>query len=258
MPQLVIDRAAWHSRWRRRRVADKLVLCGGLLAAAVVAVTPSRALLIALLTITIALGAARVPPSTYLKAMTAPLVFIITGGVAIAVTLNLNGKSPSALWGVGPIAITSEGLATAGLVASRSLAASSALMLLATTTPVIELIASARRIRIPDPLLEITFAMYQFVFGLLGQYLSIQRAQAARMGYSNPQRARKAVAELLAVLLVRSWGRAERVERAWQGRGYAGSLTLLEPRRISSPRFLALSISVVAAAAAVALVPLMA
>ena len=130
----------------------------------------------------------------------------------------------------------------AATLAIRAVAATLAMLTLACSTPMIDLLGSLRHVRVPDPLIEIAALVYRFSFGLLESAGAIGRAQEARLGYATRVAAMRSAAMGAAVLFLRSWERARRLEDGLAGRGYTDTLRTLEPGRHRSTRFLIASI----------------
>ena len=85
MTGLAVDDAAWASAWRRRSPGDKLLLCLGLVVCALVLPVWPGSLLVGLTAVVLALGPARVPARTFLRAVRLPLAFVAIGaGIGIA------------------------------------------------------------------------------------------------------------------------------------------------------------------------------
>ncbi len=225
---LALDHAAWASPWRERSLRDKGILSFGLLGAALVVPPFPGGAVIAVVALALLLGPSGVGPARLARIGWAPLLSILIGVMTVALSF---------CWRDGPVVqVTPAGLATASDLALRSLAATLALFTLACSTPMIDLLAGLRRLRVPDPLIEIASLIYRFTFGLLENVGEIHRAQQARLGYVNRSAALRSAAMALSVLFLRSWDRARRLEAGLAGRGYEDSLrTLQPPRRRSTP-----------------------
>lgn len=241
--RLSLDDAAWTSPWRSRSTLEKSVVCLGLL---LVAATTTSLLVTALVAASaVALAVlARVPVRTWLGAMLGPAVFILIGAVTIAVT---PGPGDLASW--GPFGVDEGGVARAVLVACRALAATSATLLLAATTPMIDLLAGLRRARVPEVAVDIAAVTYRLVFSLLDAATAIRAAQAGRLGYANGRVARRSIGLLTASVLVTAWDRARRLEEGLTGRGGVTSVPLVPARAVSFPFVLATGTLVLALAA---------
>jgi cobalt ABC transporter, permease protein CbiQ len=240
---LALDHAAWSSPWRARSVRDKSALSLGLLLAAISLPPIPGGLAVAALSLALLLGPIRVGWTRLARIGWAPLVSILIGVATVAVSLS---------WESG-LRVTEAGLQAAGLLGVRAIAATLAMFTLACSTPMIDLLSALRRLRIPDPLIEIAALIYRFSFGLLDSAGAIRRAQEARLGYITRTAAMRAASMGVSVLFLRSWERARRTEDGLAGRGYVDALRTLEPTRRRSAGFLIASIATVALIAALAL-----
>ena len=242
---LTLDHAAWSSPWRRRSVRDKAVLSLGLLLAAVSLPPFPGGVAVALVSLALLLGPIRVGWARLGRIGWLPLVSILIGVATVAV-------SPS--WDGGPrLQVTAAGLAMAGALAVRAVAATLAMFTLACSTPMVDLLSAMGRARVPEPLIEIAALIYRFTFGLLESAGAIHAAQEARLGYANRSAAMRSASMGVAMLFVRSWDRARRLEDGLAGRGFEDSLRTLEPGRVRSAQFLTASIALLVGLAGVSL-----
>ncbi|MBM6404210.1 cobalt ECF transporter T component CbiQ [Phycicoccus sp. CSK15P-2] len=234
MARLAIDDAAWGNRWRTRSTGEKALLALGLLLVAVTTREPGVSAAVLVVAVTCALAQARVPWRTYLRVVLAPATFVVLGAASIAVTVG--SGTGDAVWSAGPVAVTEATLARAAEVLGRSLAATSAMALLATTTPLVDLVAGMRRLRVPEAVVDVAEVMYRFVFLLLDTLATVREAQASRLGYGGGRAARRSLGMLASTVFVRAWTRAQRLEDGLAGRGGTGSLrTLAADRPVSVP-----------------------
>ncbi|WP_104526380.1 cobalt ECF transporter T component CbiQ [Blastococcus atacamensis] len=240
MTGLAVDDAAWRSAWRVRSPADKLALCVGLVLCALVLPPWPGAVLVGAVAVGLALGPARVPAGTFLRAIRWPMAFLAVGALTAVVTLDggIPGWAPDAA-------------ARAGELVGRALAGTSAVLLLATTTPMSDLLPELRRLRVPDAVVEIASVTYRMLFLLLAALGSVREAQTARMGWSTAGRSYRSAGMLAAAVLTRSWDRAHRMHEGLAGRGMETGLRVLPEARPSSPAFLASTAVLLAAVVAV-------
>lgn len=218
--RLTLDDAAWSSPWRTRSTLEKSLVCLGLLLVAVCAVGLAVV--------------ARVPVGVWVRSMIGPVVFIAIGGLTIAITV---GAGDLVAW--GPVGVDEGSASRAALVAGRALAATSAMILLAATTPMVDLLAGLRRARVPEVAVDIAAVTYRLIFSLLDSAAAISAAQAGRLGYANGRSARRSVGLLAASVLVHAWERARRLEEGLAGRGGVMSVPLVPARAVSAPFVLA-------------------
>ena len=235
MARLRLDDAAWSGPWRVRSTGEKALLTLGLLLVAVTAASPWVSVAVLASVLVLALAVARVPWRVYALALAGPLVFVSVGALALAVSVGSVPPTDRALT-LGPLTVTWSGLTVAATTVVRSVAGTAALLLLATTTPLLSLLTGLRRLRVPDVVVDIAALMYRLLFSLLDSVAAIREAQAARLGYATARSARQSFGMLAAATLRRAWEQSRRLEEGLAGRGYAGSLrSVTAPRSVSVP-----------------------
>ena len=185
---------------------------------------------------------------TYALAVVGPMTFVAVGAIPIALTFG--GQPTDVLASLGPVSLTSTGLYAAAAVAVRSAAAMAAMTLLAATTPMVDLLAGLRRLRVPEVLVDIAGLVYRMLFTLMDSVLAVREAQAARLGFVDGRTARRSMGLMAGSVLGRAWQRSRRLEEGLRGRGYAGSLRTLPRETVVSVPFMAVSGLIVTALAA--------
>ena len=229
---LAVDDAAWASAWRRRSPGDKLLLCGGLVVCALALPAWPGSLLVGLTAVVLALGPARVPARTFARAVRWPAAFIAVGAVTAVVTVDGGGL------GWAP-----DAAARAGSLVGHALAGSAAVLLLACTTPMSDLLPALQRLRVPPAVTEVASVTYRLLFVLLDSLRTIREAQTARMGRSSVRTRLRSDGVLAAAVLTRSWDRARRLQDGLAGRGMDVGLRVLPEERPSSRGFVAASVA---------------
>ncbi|MBM7807123.1 cobalt/nickel transport system permease protein [Geodermatophilus bullaregiensis] len=240
MSGLAVDDAAWASAWRARSPVDKLLLCAGLVVCALVLPAWPGSLLVAVTAVVLALGPARVPARTFGRAVRWPLAFVVVGALTAVVSVGGDGL------GWAP-----DAAARAGSLVGHSVAGGAAVLLLATTTPVSDLLPALHRLRVPAAVVEVASVTYRLLFVLLESLSTIREAQANRMGYSSLRRSYRSSGVLAAAVLTRSWDRARRMQEGLAGRGMETGLRVLPEALPSSRGFLAATAAGLAAIVAV-------
>lgn len=216
-----VDDAAWESPWRQHPVGPRVLLSVALVLTALLTPAWPGSVLVATLSLWLMLGPARIRASLVAAVTVPPAAFIAAGAVPLAV--QVGGTTPF-------LTLTPDGVAKALDVVAHGVAGTLALLLLVTTTTMVDLLAWCRRLRVPAPLLEIAGLMYRLLFVLLSTAVAIQRAQQARLAADAPlpQRMRFAAAAVGTTLL-RAWDRAARLQRGLELRGYDEDLPTLKP-----------------------------
>ncbi len=114
-------------------------------------------------------------------------------------------------------------MAAVGIVGKSYLSAL-AVLLLAATTRLSDLLHALERFRVPGAFLMIVHFLYRYLFVLSEEAQHMRYAHRSRgAGRGWPLRLRAAAAAI-GVLFVRSYARAERIHRAMLARGFAGVL----------------------------------
>ena len=227
----LVDTWANLNRWREHAV-EMTVFAGGLMVLALALPPMPCGLVIIAISMACAVSGAKIPAGVYLRVLAVPLAFLVTGSVAILVSVGADSQ------GHLRIAVTREGLVEAVTVFLRSLSAVSALILLALTTPMPELLSLLRRWRVPVVILELMGLVYRFLFVFDETLHTVIRAQDSRLGYRNVRTSFRSLGGAVASLFIRAMERARRLEMGLAARGYHGELRVLSCRHAVSRRAL--------------------
>lgn len=248
---MLTEQHAYGNRWRAVSADAKAAFAALALVAAFVA-HPPVALAIAVVMGGVTMLGAGVPVRSYARVATAPWSFLLVSAVTLAVSVQLGGPG----WLPVSIAIEPDQVAHALAVVSRSVAALSAMLFLALTTPMTDMIALARRLRVPSTLVEMMTICYRSLFVLSEAVHDMGRAQTARLGYSSWRTSIRSMGTAVALLAVETWRRSIVMYQASVARGGGEELRFLEPRRDGGLRHLAMALAAGAALiVAAAIVP---
>ncbi|WP_425005608.1 cobalt ECF transporter T component CbiQ [Mycolicibacterium sp. S3B2] len=227
-----IDAVAWRSGWRRRSVAEKTVLLGGVVGLTLV--LPPWPTLVLLLALCLGISRSAQVPLTHLgRCLRAPAVFI---GLATASTVVAVDTAP---WRVS---VSDQAVAHSVQLGGRAIVATVAMVLFASTTPMTMVMTSLRRIGVPIACVEVITVMYRMTFILLESIAVTRDAQAARLGYSTAWRAMNSAGLLTAAVLVRAWAQARRLDAGLAGRDFGVPMPVLDAVAVQW-RFVAASIA---------------
>ncbi|MDO5285299.1 MAG: cobalt ECF transporter T component CbiQ [Actinomycetia bacterium] len=246
-----LDDAAWDSPWRRRAVGEKVLLSVGLVVTAVCTPTWPGTVLVAAASVVAVLALARIRPRVLVQAMSAPLVFLLLGGVSVLVSVG-GSASSQAWWRLGVLSVSAESCRQAVQLVAHGVAGTLAVMVLAVTTPMVDLLTWLRRLRVPDPLLEIASLTYRLIFVLLDTVVTAHEAQRCRLGDApvGPRAWRRRwenTASLMGSVAVRAWARASRLNEGLVNRGFESSLATLPIARRRSVGFEVATLALLAA-----------
>ncbi|KAB1441162.1 cobalt ECF transporter T component CbiQ [Pseudodesulfovibrio senegalensis] len=140
-----------------------------------------------------------------------------------------------AVFAVGPLTATQQGVRLALLLTFKSNAAVITLMALVGTIPMRDMGPAMQSLGIPAKLCHLLLFTYRYIFVIRQEYETMIRAMQAR-GFrpGTNTHTYRSYAWLVGMLLVRSWDRAERVNNAMLCRGFSGRLYTLSHHRITA------------------------
>ncbi len=239
----MIDRYAYSNRLRSVEPAYKAGLSLAILLICLLANRPAVGLVAAAWMFVLATALARIPVRTAARVLLAELFFLALASIGIAVGIQGRGSAvPAGEWAVtlGPLTLFSspQMLAAAFGALCRALGATAALNFLAMTTPLVDLVALLRRLRVPALLIDMMTVTYRFIFILLETLDRIYTAQCCRLGYSSPRRSLASAGPLGSRLFIDAYRRSQRLQIALDARGYDGDLRVLPAVYGTSPALL--------------------
>jgi len=212
-----IDAAAYACRWQGVAPSAKACFALAGIAAAWLAASPATLAVLALLSLLATLAGARIPPRAYFAVALAPLGFLALSCLTMLVTPAAGGG-----WQWTPALLP----AVAG-IALRSLAVLAAVLGLVLTTPMPDLLALLRRLRLPELLLDMMALCYRMLFVLRQAWEEGSTAQAARLGHCGWRQHWRSIGLLAGHMAVQLWQRAAALQLAADARAWQGSLRFL-------------------------------
>ncbi len=131
--------------------------------------------------------------------------------------------SGEAIWKMGPLVATREGISLAAHITVRSNIIVLAFLALVSTTPVFALGHAMASLGLPDKMVQLFFFTYRYIHVIYEEYQRLVKALKIRgfRAKSNLHTYRT-YAYLVGMLLVKSYERAERVREAMLCRGFKG------------------------------------
>lgn len=204
----------WDGRWKLASL--------GLVAAALVTVnTPAVAGCGAAFAIAL-LAVARLPWRLILGRLGAAQAVLLP--CLVILPFALSGET----WSVGPLHFSQDGVRMAALLYLRALAILTLGLAVVYSTPMVVLIHTLQRFRLPRPFVVITLLTYRYLFTLWWELTRVRWALATR-GFRprGTLRSHRTLANVVGVSLVRSLERTERIHSALQCRGFEGRLHTL-------------------------------
>jgi len=163
----------------------------------------------------------QVPPSFVLKRS----LIIIPFSVMIAFFLPF-AKEGHVLYqfnsGFFSFHVTQEGVLLFMTVVSKSFFAIIAMILLTATIPFSRLLHALGALKCPHMIVLVLSFMYRYVFVIQDEFMKMRQAKLSRSVNMSWRQETKTLANMLGVLFIRSYGRAESVYLAMCARGFSG------------------------------------
>jgi cobalt/nickel transport system permease protein len=233
---MLIEQSAYTNRWRRVSPAAKgiLSLCG--MVAAYAAATPATACVVAAVLCAVTVLGAGIPPERYLRVAAPALLFLAVSALSLVVSLQIGDT-----FGGLSLHLARTELYRVAQVCGRSLGGLAALLFLALTTPLIDIIALLRRFRAPEVLLDIMILCYRTLFVFSEAVHDTITAQSARLGYATVRLSMRSLGGLVANITIQVWQRSQALHVAAMARNNDGPLRFLEQTYPNSKRDLSLA-----------------
>lgn len=130
---------------------------------------------------------------------------------------------------LGPLSLSLPGLEGAGLILARATLGLAAALLLVAGTKSADLLGGLRRLRLPTTLVNLVTFMLRFGEVIGGEALRLHWARQARGDGRGRWGRWVATTRGLGVLFVRSYARADRIDRALLARGWTVDTALVTP-----------------------------
>lgn len=170
------------------------------------------------------------PLSLFVKLLFVPMAFLVIGVLTIAINFSSNPQGflfsmPIAgLW----IGVSKVGTYEAGRLFFRVLGSVSCLYFLSLNTPMVDLLAVLRRLKVPKLMVEMMGLVYRFIFILLDTADIMFIAQNSRLGYRNLSTGYRSLGALASTLFIRAYKRSNDLFTSLEARGYDGDLNVFE------------------------------
>jgi cobalt/nickel transport system permease protein len=167
-----------------------------------------------------------IPLIIFIRLMMLPMAFLVIGVLIIGINVS---EDINIFLAYIPVFGTHIGVSLSGLqhgiiIFFKSLAAVSCLYFLALNTPMVDILNTLARLKIPKLFIELMGLIYRFIFVLLETVDTMFTAQKSRMGYASFSSGYPALA---ATLFVRSYKRAGDLYTALEARGYEEEINVL-------------------------------
>jgi cobalt/nickel transport system permease protein len=137
--------------------------------------------------------------------------------------------------GAWHIAVTYEGLAVLVNVVVKSWLCILCLIVLSSSTKFEELLHGMSRLKVPQVFVQITSFMYRYMFVIADQAMRMQMARDSRNFGMNRSNIFRTIGNMVGMLFIRSYERAERIYAAMLSRGYNGEIVEMNKLKFQLP-----------------------
>jgi len=174
---------------------------------------------------------AGIPPARYLRVAAPALLFLTVSALSLAVSLRIGDTA-----GDISLQLARTELHRVAQVCGRSLGGLAALLFLALTTPLTDIIALLRRLKAPEVLLDIMVLCYRTLFVFSDAVRDTITAQTARLGYATLRLSLHSLGSLIANITTQVWQRSRELHLAAMARNNDGPLRFLEHAYLNATR----------------------
>lgn len=190
--------------------------------------------------------AARLPIKFVIRRIRSPFLFILI----FAAALLLSGGEGEVLWSVGFLDITAESAMAAALILIRATAAVIMLTVLLATTRFDMIIKVLYDLKMPVFLLQILMFSYRYIFVFSDELDNMKNSMASK-GFrpALSMRTFSSVANLLGMLLIKSYERGEEVYRSMVAKGYTGKPMIITKNKMYAKDYAFVSAAIIIALA---------
>jgi cobalt/nickel transport system permease protein len=153
--------------------------------------------------------------------------------IALLFPLLQPGEEVASIGVGGWTAPVTAGMVRAADLVSRFVLAAWAALLLMSTTRFQDLLQALARLRVPRMLVTQLAFLYRYLWVMADEAMRLRMARAARDCGGGPWALRlRSRTGIVAVMLLRTWNRSERIYWAMAARGFDGSLQTAAPGRL--------------------------
>lgn len=172
----------------------------------------------------------------FLKLMLLPATFLVISIIAILITRVQPDKIYILKfivlkWELG---IMYSSLKKVGQLFFKSLACISCLYFLILTTPVVDILYSLEKVKLPKILIEVIGLVYRYIFVFIEASQLIYISQDSRLGYSNMKRSFYSAGKLVSSLFLKALKQADESFISMEARCYNGEVNFIHSKYISS------------------------
>lgn len=221
-----IDNYAYKSKLLNVDPKGKLIFSISILSICLLMNSPSVGILTILLMGVITIRTSGISMKKYIKLLGIPLAFLVIGTVTVMINRYEANQSILIGFHVGNFqyGVDELSLSQGITLITRALGAVSAMYFLALNTPMIELFEFLRGTRLPNLLVSLMELIYRFIFIIWEEASNMRIAQSSRLGNASFKTAVRSTGEMISMIFIRAYKRADRIFMSLESRGYNGEV----------------------------------
>lgn len=173
-----------------------------------------------------------IPLGIYIRIMLVPLAFLLMSVLTIALEVGNAATVFMVSFNISnfTLGITESSFKTAAMLFFKAFGAVSCLYFLSLNTPLVDLISTLRKLKLPQIILELMELIYRFIFVLFETAQIIYTSQLSRLGYQDLSTAYRSLGQLISVLFLKSYKYSSDLYTALEARGYEGTLRVVSKK----------------------------
>ncbi|MBZ3935045.1 cobalt ECF transporter T component CbiQ [Methanimicrococcus blatticola] len=189
---------------------------------------------------------AKLPIKFVARRIWSPFLFILI----FAAALLLSGGEGEILWSIGFLDITKESAMDAALILIRATSAIIMLTVLLATTRFDMIVKVLYDLKMPVFLLQILMFSYRYIFVFSDELENMKNSMTSK-GFrpTLSMRMFSSIANMLGMLLIKSFERGDDVYRSMVAKGYTGKPTIITKNKMHAKDYAFVSVAIVVALA---------
>lgn len=158
----------------------------------------------------------------YLKMLRVPMAFIALSAVAIAFEYS---RDLQGIFAIGNFAITQNSLHKTVILSVKAVAGVSILYTLCLSTPIYEIFAVLKKIKVPSIIIELMYLIYRYIFILSMSLEEMKISAKLRMGFNGYKATINTTGSIMINLFILSLKKASQSFDAMEARCYDGEFS---------------------------------
>lgn len=226
----LIDRLSYYGRFKNYHPMEKMFFSLGALSLSLSTDNPVIMACLLIIMSLIIVFPAGIKIVDYVKLLSIPFIFILSGVLTIIV--EINSQSGNYIWQgrfTGLVfSVSAESAVSGGILFLRSFTSVSCLYFLILTTPITDVEYILKKMKLPALFREMFMMIYRFIFVTAEMAGMIVVSQRSRSGYNSIKNSINSIGLLASSVFVKSYFFSKASYKAMISRGCDGGINVLE------------------------------